>query len=135
MERQKRQEILRKNPTDALAREEELLRQIEQERALTMEKNRKERAEAKRKAREEALEAEKMFEKENEDRMRRANNGDDDASLSVSTTELVTMNGKTKRRRRVVFRSFCWERNSRLLVGADDGSAVIFDGSEAQILS
>ena len=37
-----------------------------------MEKIRKEQAEAKRKAREEALEAEKMFEKENEDRMRRA---------------------------------------------------------------
>ena len=100
-----------------------------------MEKNRKEQAGAKRKAQEEALEAEKMFEKENEDRMRRANNGDNDALLSVLTTESGMMNGKTKQRRRVVFRSFCWERNNRLLVGADNGSVVIFDGSEARILS
>ena len=62
-------------------------------------------------------------------------NGNDNALLSVSMTKLGTMSGKTKRRRRVVFRSFCWEQNNRLLVGANDGSVVIFDGSEARILS
>ena len=37
------------------------------------------------------------------------NNGDNNALLSVLTTESGTMNSKTIRRSRVVFRSFCWE--------------------------
>ena len=56
------------------------------------------------------------------------NDDNDDASFSVLTTESGTMNSKTKRRRRVVFKSFCWEQNNRLLVGANNGSVVIFDG-------